>query len=148
MTTDVRSAWSERRVSLVLSHVDDVPVASLEGEFDLDSVGDVERFLRRNLGPLFFKRHLVLDLERVQFIDSSFVGLLVSLVRRFQTERTELVLVHPVGTVRRVLGLVGLPNLVPVYDCVADAVSALQGRVAPLIPPPFEAGIAVRAAGS
>ena len=142
MAADREAAWSGRSVSLALRRVDGVPVAFLEGELDVESVPEVERFLRRNLGPLFFKRHLVLDLERVRFIDSSFVTLLVSLVHRFQAERTELVLVRPVGAVRRVLALVGLPNLVPVYDAVDDAVAALESRVAPLIPPPFEAGIA------
>ena len=41
----------------------EVPVLALSGEFDLDNVPEIERFLRRHLGPFFFKtRDLVLDL--------------------------------------------------------------------------------------
>jgi anti-sigma B factor antagonist len=140
MAGDVTATWTGKGITLSLDHVDGVPVAALAGEFDPDTVGEVDRFLRRNLGPLFFKRNLVIDLAGVAFIDSSFITLLISLVRRFQAEHAELVLARPAGGVRRVLAVVGLPNLVPVYEGVGDAVGALKGRVAPLIPPPFDAG--------
>jgi anti-sigma B factor antagonist len=140
MAGDVTSMWNGKGITLSLERVDGVPVAALAGEFDPDTVGEVDRFLRRNLGPLFFKRNLVIDLAGVAFIDSSFITLLISLVHRFQAEHAELVLARPVGGVRRVLAVVGLPNLVPVYEGVGEAVGALKGRVAPLIPPPFDAG--------
>ena len=116
-----------------------VPVVFLNGEFDIENVPDIDRFLRRSLGPLYFKHNLVLDLKRVTFVDSSFLGFVVTLVRRLQKERQELLLTRPVGAVRRTLAAVGLPNVVPVYDSLAEAVSALVPGL-PLIPPPFDAG--------
>lgn len=66
----------------------EVPVLTLSGEFDLENVPEIERFLRRHLGPFFFKsRDLVLDLARVELIDSAFVGLVVSLVGRLHKHR-------------------------------------------------------------
>ena len=116
----------------------DVPVLSLSGEFDLENVPEIERFLRRHLGPFFFKtRHLVLDLALVELIDSSFVGLVVSLVARLHEHRRELLITSPVGYVRRTIALVGLPNLVPVYESLDAALGALASGAA-LIPPPFE----------
>ncbi len=126
----------------------EVPVLTLSGEFDLENVPEIERFLRRHLGPFFFKtRHLVLDLARVDLIDSSFVGLVVSLVARLHEHRRELLITRPVGYVRRTLALVGLPNLVPVYESLDAALRALEGG-APLIPPPFDAAPFVPGAGS
>jgi anti-anti-sigma factor len=119
---------------------DEVPVLELSGEFDFGNVPEIERLLRRRLGPFFFKgRDLVLDLALVELVDSAFVGLVVSLARRLHANRRELLITRPVGYARRTLALVGLPNLVPVYDSIDDALAALSGG-APLIPPPFDLG--------
>jgi len=113
------------------------PVLELSGEFDLDTVPDIDRFLRRNLGPLYHHDHLVIDLAATTFVDSSFIAFLVRLVTDQRARRKELVLVRPVGQVRRVMALVGLPNLVPVFESVEEAVTMLVSGRLPAIPPAF-----------
>jgi anti-anti-sigma factor len=113
------------------------PVVELSGEFDLDTVLDIDRFLRRNLGPLYHQDHLVIDLAAVTFVDSSFIAFLMRLVTDQRARRKELVLVRPAGQVRRVLALVGLPNVVPVFESVDEAVSTLVSGRLPVIPPAF-----------
>ncbi len=116
-----------------------VPVLHLEGEFDIDTVPELDRFLRRRLGPLYERRHLVMDLAGVTFVDSSFIGFLVGLVSRQRQARRELVLARPAGRVRAVLAMVGLPNLVPVYETLEEGLAALREAHGPLIPPAFSA---------
>jgi anti-anti-sigma regulatory factor len=89
----------------------------------------------------------VLDLARVDLIDSAFVGLVVSLVGRLHKHRRELLITRPSGGVRRTIALVGLPNLVPVYESLDAALSALATG-APVIPPPFDPAPARSGAGS
>ena len=113
------------------------PVLELSGEFDLDTVPDIDRFLRRNLGPLYHQDHLVIDLAATTFVDSSFIAFLVRLLTDQRARRKELVLVRPVGQVRRVLALVGLPNVVPVFESVEEAVNTLVSGRLPAIPPAF-----------
>lgn len=113
------------------------PVLELSGEFDLDTVPDIDRFLRRNLGPLYHQDHLVIDLAATTFVDSSFIAFLVRLVTDQRARRKELVLVRPAGQVRRVLALVGLPNVVPVFESVDEAVNTLVSGRLPVIPPAF-----------
>jgi anti-sigma B factor antagonist len=118
---------------------DDEPaVLELEGEFDLDTVPEIDRFLRRTLGPLYQQEHLVIDLARATFVDSSFVGFLLKLSTTQRAARRELLLVRPAGQVRRLLGLVGLPNVVPVFDTVDAALGSLTGGQSPVIPPVFQ----------
>ena len=119
------------------------PVVFLQGEFDIETVPEIDRFLRRSFGPLFYKRHIVLDLNEVTTVDSIFIGFVVGLVRRLHTERKELVLTRPVGHVRRVLSLIGVPNLVPVYDSLDEAVTAVMSDSLPAIPPAFSSAPAV-----
>ena len=113
------------------------PVLELCGEFDLDTVPEIDRFLRRNLGPLYHQEHLVIDLAATTFIDSSFIAFLVRLVTEQRARRKELVLARPAGQVRRVLALVGLPNVVPVFESVDEAVATLTSGRLPVIPPAF-----------
>jgi anti-anti-sigma factor len=119
------------------------PVVFLQGEFDIETVPEIDRFLRRSFGPLFYKRHIVLDLSEVTTVDSIFIGFVVGLVRRLHAERKELVLTRPVGHVRRVLSLIGVPNLVPVYDSLDEAVTAAMNDCLPAIPPALSAAPAV-----
>jgi len=115
------------------------PVLELEGEFDLDTVPLIDRFLRRNLGPLYHQDHLVIDLAGTTFVDSSFIAFLVRLCSSQRAKRRELLLARPGGQVRRVLSLVGLQNIVPVFDSVDAAVDSLARGGLPVIPPAFRA---------
>lgn len=114
-------------------------VLELEGEFDLDTVPEIDRFLRRRLGPLYHRQHVVLDLAATTFVDSSFIGYLVRLASDLHACHMELVLVRPIGQVRRVLAVVGLPNIVPVFESLEEAALALARGPLPLIPPVFSA---------
>jgi anti-sigma B factor antagonist len=114
---------------------DTVALVRLSGDFDVETVPEIDAQLRRTLGPFFFRRHLVLDLQRAVFVDSTFIGYVVRLMRRVRGAGYEIVLARPTGHVRRTLLLVGLPNLLPVYDSLEMALSeALAGEV-PIIPP-------------
>jgi len=115
------------------------PILALEGEYDFATVPEIDRFLRRRLGPLYHQDDLLIDLGGATYADSSFVGFLVRLVGDQRAKRKELVLVRPVGQVRRLLALVGIPNLVPVYETLDEAVVALVYGKTPLIPPAFSA---------
>jgi anti-anti-sigma factor len=113
------------------------PVLELEGEFDLDTVPEIDRFLRRTLGPLYHQDHLVIDLAGTTFVDSSFIGFLVKLSAAQRAERRELLLVRPAGQVRRLLAVVGLPNVVPVFDTIDAAMGSVAGGRVAVIPPAF-----------
>lgn len=117
--------------------VGDLPVLCPKGELDIDAVPEIDRFLRRRLGPLYQRRTLVIDLGDVTLVDSSFIGFVVRLLGEARRGHSEVVLVHPVGRVRSHLCMVGLPNLVPMYESLEDALRAVRGATTPLIPPAF-----------
>ena len=145
MIREASRPWEESagkaRLRVSAAANDRPPVLELEGEFDLDTVPGIDPFLRRSLGPLYHQDHLVIVLERTTFIDSAFIGFLVRLSAAQRAKRRELLLVRPVGQVRRVLAIVGLPNVVPVYETIDAAVDGLLGGRLPVIPPAFRAAV-------
>jgi len=107
----------------------------LRGDLDMDVVSQVDTFLRRTFGPFFFRRTLLLDFAEVSMLDSTFVGYLVSLAGRVRQAGFDLVLTRPTGQARRTLALVGMPNLVPVYDSLEEAADLVAAGRVPMIPP-------------
>lgn len=66
---------------------------------------------------------VVLDLERVEFLDSVGLSVIVGGHKRLRHEGRRLHLAAPQAIVRRVLGLTRLDTLIPTYDTVAEAES-------------------------
>ena len=144
MASPVTLAWETAAARAKLRVAADAadgrpPVLELEGEFDLDTVPEMDRFLRRTLGPLYHQDHLVMDLAKATFIDSSFVSFIVRLSAAQRAKRRELLLVRPEGQVRKVFGIVGLANVVPVFETIDAAVDSVLGGRLPVIPPAFRA---------
>ena len=136
---DVRAGAAVRSPAAAAVDRADPPVICLSGCCDSATVPEIERFLRRSYGPFFFRQHLVFDMAHVSAVDDGFIDFVVSLARRVHREQRELLLTRPVGQVRALVGAVGLPNLVPVYDSTDDALDALAAVSGALIPPRFEA---------
>jgi anti-anti-sigma factor len=114
---------------------DRVALVALRGDFDVETVPEIDAQLRRILGPFFFRRHLVLDLAQATFVDSTFIGYVVRLMGKVRSAGFEIVLARPTGHVRRTLLLVGLPNLLPVYDALDAALNEALADDVPIIPP-------------
>lgn len=114
-----------------------VSAIMLGGDLDMNAVAPVDMYLRRSFGPFFFRRTLLFDLAAVTMIDSSFVAYLVGLAGKVRQSGHDLVLSRPAGQPRRTLGLVGMPNLVPVYESLEEAAELIASGHVPLIPPPF-----------
>src|SRR6266508_1678182 len=65
--------------------------------------------------------HLVVDLEQVSFLDSSGIGVLISVRRRIREHGGSLRLTAPSPHVRRVLELTGITTLLPTYATLDEA---------------------------
>ena len=110
----------------------------MEGEFDLDTVPEIDRFLRRSLGPLYHQDHLVIDLARTTFVDSSFIGFLrAAAAPAGQNDASCCWCARP-GRCVRSWAIVGLPNVVPVFDTLDAAMDSVAVGRLPVIPPAFQ----------
>jgi anti-sigma B factor antagonist len=67
---------------------------------------------------------LVLDLEAVDFLDSTGLGTIVSVLKRVRTHGGDLRLVCTEARIRRLFEITGLDRAVPLHASLDDAISA------------------------
>jgi len=68
--------------------------------------------------------HVLLDLEKINYIDSTGIGELVGYLGRFKEQQRRLVLVRPSERIRRLLAVAQLADLFPTYEDVEAALAA------------------------
>lgn len=106
-------------------------IARPEGELDLR----VADFLRKELEQAikhYPLRHLVLNLSRVTYIDSSCLGVILGRYKRLAQEGVGISLVGLQPQVRRVCELSGLLRIMAEYSTEEEAVA--KGRIRGALP--------------
>lgn len=94
-------------------------VVVVSGEIDLASAAKVEAAIEG-----FSAQSVVLDLRKVEFMDSMGIGVLVRTSKKLGEEARAMSIVCAAGQVRRVLTVSGLDAMIPVFadlDAAADA---------------------------
>ena len=101
---------------LASAGVDDVSVLLLEGEIDYETVPAWRLLIQDRLAER--PSALVLDLERVEFVDSSGLGMLIATRASCAAQSTALRLRNVPAPVRRLFATTGMQGL---FDEVRDA---------------------------
>jgi anti-anti-sigma factor len=100
-------------------------VARLQGEVDLSNVDDIRIAVVDAVSHE--TEHLILDLSRTDYLDSTGVRLLFELAERLQGRRQQLRLVVNDDTlIRRVIVLTQLDQRVPLDSTLDDAIAAVE----------------------
>jgi anti-sigma B factor antagonist len=71
--------------------------------------------------------HLVVDLEKVDFLDSTGLGVLVGGLKRVRNHDGSLELVCTQDKILKIFRITGLTKVFPIYDSVEDAIAGSGG---------------------
>ncbi len=101
-------------------------ILAVEGVVKL---GESAQFLAQTLERILEEGggHVLLDLEGINYMDSTGIGELVGYLGRFQERKRRLVLVRPSDRIRRLLDVVQLGELFPIYADMEAALAAECG---------------------
>jgi anti-sigma B factor antagonist len=106
----------------VYSDTPDYTVVAVGGEIDVYSAPK----LREKLISLVESGsyHLIIDMEAVEFLDSTGLGVLVGGLKRVRAHEGYIDLVCTQGRILRIFRITGLSRVFNIYDSVAEAVAA------------------------
>jgi anti-sigma B factor antagonist len=101
-------------------------VLHVEGVIKL---GESARFFADTLKKVLAEDggNVLIDLARINYIDSTGIGELVGYLGRFQEVKRKLILVEPSEPIRKLLRVAHLDQLFPIYGSLDDAVAG-EGR--------------------
>ncbi len=105
------------------SRVDGAVILTVEGIIKLGEsavflVESLDRVLENDDG------HVLLDLSKINYIDSTGIGELVAYLGRFQSRNRKLILINPSERIRKLLALARLDELFHIAETVEEALGA------------------------
>jgi anti-sigma B factor antagonist len=105
---------------LELEETDGVTIASVDGEIDLSNATELEMAISNAVGNEALG--LVVNLVRVEYLDSSGITLLFNLLRRLTRRQQRYAVVVPAEAhVREILSLSGAADTLPLHESLDDA---------------------------
>jgi anti-anti-sigma factor len=107
-----------------VNHVDQPVVIAMENRFmDAGNRDAIMQVIQRGIGDA---NRVVLDMQRLEFIDSSGMGSLLALANQLEQRGGLLVLARPSGPVNTAFGIVYMNRKIAVHADLATAKSAWQ----------------------
>ena len=107
------------KLDLRVQQQDSRAIVHVGGEVDVATCPQLRDVLAELVDQSIY--HLVVDLEKVSFLDSSGIGVLVGVYRRIREHGGSLRLTGPRPAVRRVLELTKVTTLLPIHGTVEEA---------------------------
>lgn len=99
----------------------DHAVLEVAGEIDVYTAPKLREKLIELVNEGSF--HLVVDLEKVDFLDSTGLGVLVGGLKRVRNHDGSLELVCTQDKILKIFRITGLTRVFPIHDSVADAIA-------------------------
>lgn len=98
-------------------------IVTIEGELDLETSPQFRSFVEEKLDQYQTIKHLVLDLKKVNFIDSSGLGVILGRFKRISQAGGKLSAINVSEQVRRIFELSGLLKIMDIYADRRQAVN-------------------------
>jgi anti-sigma B factor antagonist len=103
----------------------DKTVVSVGGEIDVYTAPKLREQIVQLVEDGHY--HLVIDMEQVEFLDSTGLGVLVGGLKRVRAHDGSLSLVCTQERILKIFRITGLTKVFPIHDSVAAAVAATAG---------------------
>ena len=91
-------------------------IVSIEGELDLETSPLFRDLVEKKLNQYETIKHLILDLEKVDFIDSSGLGAILGRYKRLSQQGGRVSAINVGPQIYRVLELSGLLKIMNIYE--------------------------------
>lgn len=119
------SGVEQEQASFFREGIDGCMVVFAVGELDLAT----SPTMREALGEAAeSRRHLIVDLSAVTFLDSTSLGVLIRTQKRIETTHKSMSLVGPTGMVAKVLRITRIDEAIPVHPNLDTALRATSAE--------------------
>jgi stage II sporulation protein AA (anti-sigma F factor antagonist) len=110
---------------------EDLALVTVDGYLDVDTATEFQHHLANQLHH--GRRHFLLDLSAVPFMDSSGMNIILRVYQEARRTNGSVHVIRPTSAVRRILDLTGVSITVPVSESVEEALERVDRQ--PEVPP-------------
>ncbi|MFD3841987.1 STAS domain-containing protein [Streptomyces sp. NPDC058642] len=103
---------------------EDVALITVQGYLDVDTATEFQHHLANQLHH--GRRHFLLDLSQVPFMDSSGMNIILRVYQEARELPGSVHIISPTPAVRRILDLTGVSITVPVSESVEEALTLVD----------------------
>ncbi|MEU5322635.1 STAS domain-containing protein [Streptomyces sp. NPDC021056] len=103
---------------------EDVALITVQGYLDVDTATEFQHHLANQLHH--GRRHFLLDLSQVPFMDSSGMNIILRVYQEARELPGSVHIISPTHAVRRILDLTGVSITVPVSESVEEALTLVD----------------------
>ncbi|RME91989.1 MAG: anti-sigma factor antagonist [Candidatus Hydrogenedentota bacterium] len=103
---------------------DGVVILDIEGEIDLYNAPEIKDTIQKLIDEQ--KYNIIINLEKVSYIDSSGIGALISSLSNLKKYQGGLKIINVFASVKKVFELTKLTSFFEIYDSEDEAVSKFQ----------------------
>lgn len=100
-----------------------LPVIELEGEVDVYTAPQLKQQMINLLES--GAKQMIIDLSKVEYLDSTALGVLIGGLKRMRETDGNMVLVCPSARIRRVFEITGLDKIFDIYNTADEAQEAV-----------------------
>lgn len=101
-----------------------ITTLDINGEIDLYNAPEIKDIISKLIEEQ--KYYVIINLEKVSYIDSSGIGALISSLSNLKKYQGGLKIIHVAGSVRKVFELTKLTSFFDIFDNEADAIAAFK----------------------
>lgn len=102
----------------------DIQILDVNGEIDLYNAPEIKDLINKLIEEK--KYSVIINLDRVSYIDSSGIGALISSLSNLKKYQGGLKIINVSGSVRKVFELTKLTSFFEIYDNEQDAIAAFK----------------------
>ena len=114
---------------------DGIEVVDVEGEIDVYTAPRLRELLIELVNTGFYQ--LVVNMEKVEFLDSTGLGVLVGGLKRVRAHDGSLDLVCTQERILKIFRITGLTKVFGIHASVDEAIAARKAEKSPVAPPPY-----------
>ena len=102
----------------------EIVIFDINGEIDLYNAPEIKENIKEEMNKT--KVNIIINLDKVSYIDSSGIGVLISSLSNLKKVGGALKLINVYASVRKVFELTKLTSFFDIYDSEADALAAFK----------------------
>lgn len=109
--------------TLQIKYENGAAVLKFEGEVIFENSNQLKEETKNQLKKNKKANNFILDLSQVPYLDSSGVGVILSLLKFIRKNKGSLAVVNPNEKIKRVFEITKLTEIIPVYETIAQAIN-------------------------